>query len=112
MASDDRPQRGRLRLGRFFSGSSDSEIEKTGPSTWNMGMLNDRETVEVPGKYTWATILLLRLEATLSNIVIFFFKQAPSCCLLVIATSRSDCAMSMLAPLIPLFRPGFPSKPP
>ncbi|GFP53190.1 protein HOL1 [Trichoderma asperellum] len=49
MASDDGPQRGRLRLGRFFSGNSDSDFEKAGPSKWNMGMLNDRETVEVPG---------------------------------------------------------------
>lgn len=49
MASDDGPQRGRLRLGRFFSGNSDSDLEKAGPSKWNMGMLNDRETVEVPG---------------------------------------------------------------
>ncbi|KAL6885958.1 major facilitator superfamily domain-containing protein [Trichoderma evansii] len=49
MASDDRPQRGRWRLGRFLGSNSDSDSEKTGPSTWNMGMLNDRETVEVPG---------------------------------------------------------------
>lgn len=52
-ASDDRPQRGRLRLGRLFRGNSDSELEKSGLSKWTMGMLNDRETVEVPGKCTW-----------------------------------------------------------
>ncbi|KAM0259220.1 hypothetical protein ACHAQJ_003425 [Trichoderma viride] len=49
MASDDGSQKGRWRLGRLFGSSSDLENEKAGPSRWNMGMLNDRETVEVPG---------------------------------------------------------------
>ncbi|KAL7894829.1 MFS general substrate transporter [Trichoderma sp. SZMC 28014] len=47
-ASEERPQRGRLRLGRLFRGNSD-DLDKSGLSKWSMGMLNDRETVEVPG---------------------------------------------------------------
>ncbi|KAL7918852.1 MFS general substrate transporter [Trichoderma austrokoningii] len=43
--ADDRP---RGRLARLFRGNSDS-LDKSGLSKWSMGMLNDRETVEVPG---------------------------------------------------------------
>ncbi|KAL7796495.1 major facilitator superfamily domain-containing protein [Trichoderma ceciliae] len=49
MAPDGASQQGGRRFGRFFGGKTDVESEKTGPSKWNMGMLNDRETIEVPG---------------------------------------------------------------
>ncbi|KAH6607392.1 major facilitator superfamily domain [Trichoderma cornu-damae] len=49
MAPDGSSQQGRRGLGRLFRGKGHVQDEKTGPSKWSMGMLNDRETVEVPG---------------------------------------------------------------
>ncbi|EHK22453.1 uncharacterized protein TRIVIDRAFT_54136 [Trichoderma virens Gv29-8] len=55
MAPEGASQQGRWRLGRLFGGNTDvqgegeGEIEKPGPAKWSMGMLNDLETVEVPG---------------------------------------------------------------
>jgi hypothetical protein len=31
---------------------SANQTEKPTTSTWNMGMLNDKETIEVPGRYS------------------------------------------------------------
>ena len=52
MASEGTSQQGRWRLGRLFGGNPviEGEGEKTGPARWSMGILNDLETVEVPGE--------------------------------------------------------------
>ncbi len=45
---------GRWRIGRLFggkaTGAGDSENVSSGPPKWSFGVLNDEETVEVPGK--------------------------------------------------------------
>ncbi|KAK3371909.1 major facilitator superfamily domain-containing protein [Podospora didyma] len=44
------PSKGRTWRSLFGRSSGWQEAkEKTGPATWNMGILNDRETIEVPG---------------------------------------------------------------
>ncbi|KAL7804445.1 major facilitator superfamily domain-containing protein [Trichoderma afarasin] len=55
MAPEGASQQGRWRLGRLFGGNADAQGEgdgegqKPGPERWSMGILNDPETVEVPG---------------------------------------------------------------
>ncbi|PNP51152.1 hypothetical protein THARTR1_08214 [Trichoderma harzianum] len=51
MAPEGASQQGRWRLGRLFGGKTDSEDQgqNPGPERWSMGILNDPETVEVPG---------------------------------------------------------------
>ncbi|RFU75038.1 major facilitator superfamily domain, general substrate transporter [Trichoderma arundinaceum] len=49
MAPDGASRQGRSRLGRLFGSNPEPGNEKAGPSRWSMGILNDRETVEVPG---------------------------------------------------------------
>ncbi|KAL7916173.1 major facilitator superfamily domain-containing protein [Trichoderma velutinum] len=55
MAPEGASQQGRWRLGRLFGGNTDTEGvgegegQKPGPERWSMGILNDPETVEVPG---------------------------------------------------------------
>jgi len=34
----------------FLQSQSEGTVEKIGPSRWNMGILNDKQTIEVPGK--------------------------------------------------------------
>ncbi|KAL6880977.1 major facilitator superfamily domain-containing protein [Trichoderma novae-zelandiae] len=48
MAPEGQPQQSWWRLGRPRT-ANDADREKAGPARWTMGMLNDLETVEVPG---------------------------------------------------------------
>lgn len=53
--SSEKPQGpGRVRWGGMFGKNNkerDTENGRLGPSKWSMGVLNDPETVEVPGKF-------------------------------------------------------------
>lgn len=53
MSSEKPPGPGRVRWGGMFGKNNkerDTENGRLGPSKWSMGVLNDPETVEVPGK--------------------------------------------------------------
>ncbi|PTB70545.1 MFS general substrate transporter [Trichoderma citrinoviride] len=49
MAPEGQPKQSRWRLGRRGDARADNAGEKAGPAKWSMGMLNDPETIEVPG---------------------------------------------------------------
>ena len=65
----DRPQR---RTWRSILPRSSVEVvdEKAGPSTWNMGILNDRKTVEVPGKSANASSSGLSLKSKTGSVLL------------------------------------------
>lgn len=57
MAEDGTIPHQRFRRGLFARKHANDEesadqTEKPPTSTWNMGMLNDRETIEVPGRFS------------------------------------------------------------
>ncbi|KAL7818753.1 major facilitator superfamily domain-containing protein [Trichoderma aethiopicum] len=49
MAPEGQTKQGRWRFGRRGEAKAEHEGEKPGPAKWSMGMLNDPETIEVPG---------------------------------------------------------------
>ncbi|KAK1255999.1 hypothetical protein MKX07_008258 [Trichoderma sp. CBMAI-0711] len=49
MAPEGQTKQSRWRLGRHGGAAAEKAGEKPGPTKWSMGMLNDPETIEVPG---------------------------------------------------------------
>lgn len=92
MASEKPQGFGRVKWSLFGNSSDDDKAKdldgKAGPSKWSMGVLNDSETVEVPGNHD---ILCLVFAADL-------VLQDLSCFSLLTATSLSVFAMSMREP--------------
>jgi hypothetical protein len=50
MAPEGQTKQSRWRLGRHGGAAAEKAGEKPGPTKWSMGMLNDPETIEVPGE--------------------------------------------------------------
>ncbi|OTB07296.1 hypothetical protein M426DRAFT_248608 [Hypoxylon sp. CI-4A] len=49
---------------------ADGEDRKTGKSVWNMGMLNDKETIEVPGKSVQVEANVLPINSHLGSVLL------------------------------------------
>lgn len=66
MSAEKSPAPGRWGIQRLFGrkGAAKSTSEgQSGPSTWSMGVLNDKETVEVPGAFLYKILLHYELTA-------------------------------------------------
>jgi hypothetical protein len=55
-------------LSRFRQLSTDRESheEKTGPAKWSLGVLNDKKTVEVPGRFSTRPYAVLDIGAKIA----------------------------------------------